>query len=892
MVSKRVLSKLGIAGLGAIRGVSAYELLSNQMKIILVPNPTTRMAAFVQHIHAGSRHEGAGTSGYMHIKEHSQFFESARYNASNGNSFDQFMKLMGGHVNATTSADWTRYYGVVPAAYLAHLMAYEAYRLSNPSISEIDLRYERQVILDELEISQNQPDSLLYKAMMATMFTEHPYRLPVIGSRGDIANVQPQALLQLSEIFYHPNNTTLIVVGGFNPEQALHDIANQYGQIPPSSEPIPTPHIVEAPQWGERRFKIGRAGDLTRVMIGFHIPEALHTDTYALQALSIVLGGGSSGRLHRELVETGLVTSAYCYSAINHDPTSFIFAANVAHGVKPEVVEAALIAAIDRIRNNAVTKRELEQARALNRNGTAIANASNLRRALQISSNIGAATWVWGECFDDNFDSVTVDNISMVAQRYFTSENRTVGYFIPTLGTAPQPNAGQVVRRLEKKPLAESLASHSPLLHLTPLTTPTNYAERVRRVVLSNGLTVLLLSTPSSASAVSLTLNAGSNCRTGNVAVAPVVAAMLTEGSTRLPKEQIAHLCALCGADLDFTTDATRVSVTTLVPAKLTKFFDLLAEVLQRPNFDEVDLNRMKERILASLESARVNPDARASLALRRLVFKEQSPFYPPTISQQKSLVRAIDVQDLNDFHGAFYGPKGAVLTIIGDFDTSKMLARVKSKFGAWTGGADRHPETQPTAQRTTQNRKLEIIPEKHTLTLLIGLPVDLKPGDDDYLAAIIANKALGGDTITSRLGREVRGRAGLTYGITSHLVDTTNGGGLFTIRMTTQLQNVAHAEELIRTVVDEYVTGGIGETELRVEKIELSASHDEQLDSVDSIAATLTSFEHSGRGLAFLDKFQERLAAITKTDIDAAIRKHFRMEGAVTIIAGTVRPE
>ncbi len=880
--------RFGITFVRKHAGICEFRLNSNSLRIILAVDPSARVAAVVQHIRVGSRHEGAGNTGYSHLLEHENFKDTDIYKQALGNSYVQFMKLMGGNYNATTSADRTNYYAVVPSAFLRQYLAYEANRLRNVNLTDDDLRTEMPVVLDEFDIGENNPDRVLQKLLMATMFTEHPYKGSTIGSRSEVIKVTAKALKErLYDLYYHPNNTTLIIVGGFDTATVLKDIAELYGEIPPSAQPIPEPYTVEPEQFGERRFQINKPGDLPRLMLGFHVPEAKHEDSYALQALALILGGGQSSRLFRKLVNQGLASAAGCGSQLSHDPGAFLFYAKLTPGTKPSLVEKIFLEEVERISRKLVSKRELQQVMELNRNGTILLRANNLQFALSISAHEANADWLWGEEWDANFERVTRESIIAVAAKYLKASNRTVGYFLPSEQQSADKHA-PIQQPLFVVPKAVPV-SERPLLLLTPQPATSSYENDVKKLVLPNGFTIMLLPTTTAAVGVSLALNAGSHCDSSNRMVAFMVAAMLTEGSAKYSKAQIANLATRMGQGLAFSSDAFRTVSSTLVPSKLGEFLDLLADTLRQPLFREPELELLKKNMLASLSEAAKNPDARAATALRQSVYAPESPFYALSVEEKVSQIQAVTVADLRAFHQAFYGPKDAVLTLVGKFNGAAMFTLIKSKFGTWTGGVSR-AEPLLAVLPPEQARRINVqIDGKDNLTILFACPIDLLTTAPDYLAAVIANKALGGDTLNSRLGREVRERQGLTYGISSGLGDTSFGGALWTVRMTTNRDKVERAITLIAMVVNSFVLEGISEAELASEKIGLNTSFDMQLDNTLSIAATITNFAHSKRGLAAIDAYQSKLAAVTKEEVNIAIGKYFRADKALTVVAGSL---
>lgn len=902
-------------------GIFEYRLRSNQLKILLAPDPSARVVAIVQHVRVGSRHEGAGNTGYAHLTEHEMFKGSVKFNKQLGNDFDWFMKFMGGNFNATTGQDRTNYFALVPSAYLRQYLAYEADRLVNAFITDADLRTEMPVVSDEFGIQASEPDSMLSKLLMSTMFTEHPYKGSVIGSLSDIQHVTAEALKsRFYNVYYRPNNVTLIVAGGFDRDEALSDIIELYGKIPPSRKPIPQPHTVEPPQFGERRFVINKPGDLPRLIIGFHIPQADHPDTHALQALSSILGAGPASRLHRKLVNTGLASIAYSHSGLSHDPTVFEIYAKLTLGTKTDAVERIILAEIKRISEKLVSQRELRMVRDLNRSGTVLQRANPLRFAKSISEAEAFADWNWAEQFDEQFERVSREDILAVARRYLADSNRTVGAYVPG-GEAMPPHvlpgerpseAPTLAKTVMAQPSAVSTPADSPAtaqissdapdlssseaevkvpqLLLRPQIRRSNYAERAVKRTLPNGLTVVLLQTNTEAIGVNLTLNTGSHHYPHNKLLAGVVSELLTAGSERYSKAQIADLTTRLGITVDFGTDSLRTTVNNLVPGRIAKYLDLIADVLRHPLFAQQELDLLKTAMLAQHMEAAEITSIRASIALRQALYLPQSIHYADSLQTRAAMVQETAREDLLDFHELFYGPRGGVLALVGKFDVASMLALIESKFGDWKGGAGRADSDTLARDVVRYTSRINVpIASKDNLTILVGQPSKIWVESPHYLAAMVANKALGGDTLSARLGKAIREERGLTYGVTSGFSDNTVKGAPWTIKMTTNRSKVEQAIPLIGEVVDDFIQGGIGAVELETEKIALSTAFDMQMDGPLSIARALSGIVYAGRDISSLDAHQARLAAVTKDEVDDTIRNHFNLANAVTVVAGNL---
>jgi zinc protease len=898
-VTQHLLRQLGVSFVAEKGGIQEYRLNANSLKILLAPDPGARVVAVVQHVNVGSRHEGAGNTGYSHLLEHMLFFGTPKHPVGSGHSYDDFMKRHGGEYNATTSNDRTNYYAKLPSAALGAYLEYEADRLRNAIITDADLATEMPVVVDEFDIGENEPDEVLAKKLMATMFTEHPYKVETIGSRSEVLKVTAASLKEkLYDVYYHPNNTTLIIVGGFEVEEALQLVVQHYGNIPPSSRPIPAMYTVEPPQFGEQRFVVRKPGDLPRVMIGFHTPAADHEDHPALQALATILGGGESSRLYRKLVNKGLAQVTYADGSPTHDPGAFRVYARVTPGVKQERVERLLLREIEALTKRPVTAAELKRAKTQNRAGTVNIKADKLKFASSISEAEAVADWQWGEHFDEAFDALTAEQLLAVARKYFVASNRTIGWFVPTEAPADEPNGDGDDKSTEPSGDGTSNGSDSPSDGGKPTDggspatggAPT-FAESVRKVVLENGLTVLLQPTKSDgAFGVSLNIRAGRGyAPVDKRIVANMVAMSLTDGSKKYSKTRIADLSSEMLVRLDFNSQAFSSQMSThVVPSDLPRFLDLLSDVVQHPTFAQAELDMLKTYLGAMLQTESQTPGARASVALSQSFFAPDSPHFVATVEERAKQLAGITADDLRAFHSRYYSPKGAVLSLVGNFDADEVLKTIKAKFGTWSGEDVPAPQSVTFASAAKRDVRIHI-EGKDNLTILVGVPAEVAATSPDFVAAMLANKALGGDTLNSRLGKEIRVKRGLTYGITSDFADPTVTGGLWVVRMTTNAEKVEKALPLIADVVNTYVRDGISTAELESEREALRNWFTLMLDTPVNVARQLAITELNGGGFTRLDAFDANVAALTKDAVNEAMRKYFRLADAVTVVAGSL---
>jgi zinc protease len=157
----------------------------------------------------------------------------------------------------------------------------------------------------------------------------------------------------------------------------------------------------------------------------------------------------------------------------------------------------------------------------------------------------------------------------------------------------------------------------------------------------------------------------------------------------------------------------------------------------------------------------------------------------------------------------------------------------------------------------------------------------------EDYYAALLANKALGESTLSSRLGLEVRDKEGLTYGINSRFRAPSLAAGPWYIGVSVNPNNVERAINSALNVMRDYVTNGIQPEELENEKASATGAFKVGLATNGGLAQALWNSEFYGLGLDYIDRFPQIIEAINIEQVNAAIRKYFRPDHLTIVIAG-----
>jgi zinc protease len=419
-----------------------------------------------------------------------------------------------------------------------------------------------------------------------------------------------------------------------------------------------------------------------------------------------------------------------------------------------------------------------------------------------------------------------------------------------------------------------------------------SFVARTRRFQLSNGVTLLILENPANPTvSIAGSMRAGEFFSpAGKDSLASITASMLGKGTRRRSKLEIAEELETAGARIGLSSNTFTASVSGLSLSRdLPMIVSTLAEELREPAFPADELDKMRQRIIANIQEEQDDTRARAYDRMTQLVFPKGSPFYQTPAENAISQIEKITIDDIREFHRKFYGPSSMILTVVGDVKADETYALFEEKLGKWQGAPESVIDLPETPLQSAAIRETVVMKDKPNADVVIGHASRLRRSNPDFIAARIANNALGQSTLSSRLGLKVRDEMGLTYGINSSFAESGIGDGPFVISVTVAPENIDMAVGATVEIVDDYIANGIREDELNDEQSSIIGSFKIGLATNGGIAGQIAASELFGLGVKYLDDYPSLVSAITKAEVDDAIRKYIHLEVATTVIAGTI---
>lgn len=309
---------------------------------------------------------------------------------------------------------------------------------------------------------------------------------------------------------------------------------------------------------------------------------------------------------------------------------------------------------------------------------------------------------------------------------------------------------------------------------------------------------------------------------------------------------------------------------------------DILARVLQSPEFPQQALERERARMIAGLREADTKPDTLASRTFHRLVYRDH-PYGLRGAGEVDTLVK-LTRQDLMDFFRRHYVAEHAVVAIMGDVsrDEAQQIAeRLTQGLPRATGEAPAVPAVG-SLERAASRVLAHPASQAH---ILIGAP-GIQRGDPDFFSLFVGNYVLGGGGFSSRLNDEVRQKRGLAYSVYSYFEPLLHGG-MFQIGLQTQNDQAKTALAVVTDTLRTFLEHGPTEQELAEARSNIIGSFPLRIDSNRKIHDYLAMIGFYRLPLTYLDDFVKNVEKVTVADVRAAFGRHLHVERLVTVMVG-----
>lgn len=365
---------------------------------------------------------------------------------------------------------------------------------------------------------------------------------------------------------------------------------------------------------------------------------------------------------------------------------------------------------------------------------------------------------------------------------------------------------------------------------------------------------------------------------------AAMTADLMTEGTELRSAEELnARLDAL-GAALGVSAGHDFSHVEMLLLAEtLAEGVELMAEVLTRPSFPESELERARAESLDAFEARGDEPANVADDRTTHELFGAHP--YGRLVAGTANGIRSIGREQLAQFHHTHYRPEGAALIAAGAFDPEELATLLERALGGWTGVAPGRPEL-PLSAPTAAGELCHVAWEDAAQAELRVAGMGLARTAPEWIPAAVANYILGGSTITSRLGANLREQKGWTYGVRSGFAPGIQQGG-WAVETAVEREVAAVATEEILREITRLIEDGVPAAELRRTKEAMILSLPRAFETASRVVSRFATLEAYGLPDDYWEHYAAAIEAVSEAEVVGAAAALFAPERLVRVQVG-----
>lgn len=876
----------------SMNGSVRKTVLENGLTILTKEVHTAPVVTVQVWYKVGSRNEEPGVNGIAHQLEHLMF----KGTISRPIQFGRLFSALGSDSNAFTSYDQTAYYGTAEREKLKALLELEADRMQNSPIASEHLASEKRVVISELQGYENDAEYRLNRAVMGTAFPSHPYGLPVGGTKADVENFTVEQVRKYYRNFYSPDNAVLAIVGDFQTDDVIAEVKEKFGKLAKNEQRIVNNQqlgINKQEKTNNNPIVLREPGAAAILQVVYPLPDIKHPDSPALDVMDYILSEGRNSRLYQVLVDSGIATDVSGSVASLMDFGWYELSVTASPKEDLKKIDTILTKEIAKLAQKGINADELKRAKAQFEAGIILGNRDITSQAMQLANDeTVTGDYDYMNRYIERLRKVSSQDVQRVAKQYLKLNGRAVGYFQPTQAPISSKTSGKAnLNHTHENFISGAtldtvdIAKYLPKVEQDAKKT-SNSRHQPEYIKLANGLRVLMLADKSTPTVtLSGYVKAGSEFDPENKAgLAELVADNLLNGTKTKDVLSLAKDLEERGANLEFNAsrEGVRIEGDTLA-TDLPVLLHTLADAVQNPIFPSKELELSRKQSLNALEQELDEPAEVARRAFVQSIYPKTHPSYK--LPTQGSLQR-IARRDVIEFKAKHYRPDRTILTMVGDFDPEKVRSLIKQEFGNWKNQGEA-PSVNYPAVSIPDNiiRVNSVLPGKAQAIIYMGNTA-INRQDGRYYAALVLNQILGGDTLSSRLGAEVRDRQGLTYGIYSNFLAGKNSG-TFLIEMQTSPEDANKAIASTRKLLEEINQKGVTEAEVEAAKRTAISNYIVSLANPDELTHQILMNEVYGLEQQELSNFTEKIDSITLTQVNQAARELLHPDKIVVVTAG-----
>jgi predicted Zn-dependent peptidase len=387
--------------------------LPNGLHVLTHHMPHLESVALGIWIKAGARDENPEENGVAHFLEHMAFKGTKRRSAQD---IAEEIESAGGEINAATGMETTTYYARTLKADWPLALDILADIFTESTLDAEELDRERDVILQEIAASKDQPDDLVFDLAQAASYGDHPLGRSILGTSELVQSMTREQMISWRDRNYWASRIVICATGNVNHADFAAAATKHFGHIPQGYAPQRQPPVFTGTAHTEQKPL-----DQTHLVLSFPAPNYRDTRVYQLQVLASILGGGMSSRLFQEVREKrGLCYSVFAFGTTYEDTGQLGVYAATSPDHTPDLLEVTAKVMLSMV--DEITEKEIDRAKAQLKTSIVM----NLESASSRADQIARQFLAFGEVPEmatliKKIEAVTVDQVRILAKEIFKS---------------------------------------------------------------------------------------------------------------------------------------------------------------------------------------------------------------------------------------------------------------------------------------------------------------------------------------------------------------------------------------------------------------------------------------------------------------------------------------
>ena len=379
------------------------------------------------------------------------------------------------------------------------------------------------------------------------------------------------------------------------------------------------------------------------------------------------------------------------------------------------------------------------------------------------------------------------------------------------------------------------------------------------------------------------------HCSNNNSKISTLTSSMIDKGTTTRNKFEISETLDAVGAEIKFGSTQHHTFFTChCLRDNIAMVIDILSDELKNPLFDEVELKKLKKRMIGQIEQLREDTKKQAHILFSRKLYPEKHLNYRLNTDETIEYINSIKKDDLEKFHSKAYGLGTINIAAAGDIDEQLFNNQINKAFSNYNPQNLKDVENKLKANPSDKIHETIIINDKTSADIYIGQPIGIDREHNDYYALMMGIYILGGN-FSARLMQTVRDEQGLTYGIGSSIGGVKFGlDGYWSTWGTFAPDLIENGKAATMDQINNWYKNGITSDELDSKKSTITGTFKVGMDTTGGLVSQILSNAERNKDIKYLDKYVNRINDLTVEQVNSAIIKYIDPDKLTVVSAGS----